>query len=178
MCRRTASTASRRCRRRASAEDAATLQAVPRVSTPPRLAFVDLAPDDPRLLSDALPVLRELRTELGAEQLVAIYAEGHPQGLRFTGVYDAGACVAVAGWRVIATTLPGRKLYVDDLVTRDDRRSRGYGHALLAELESRARAAGCMALDLDSATHRTDAHRFYMRERMPIVSFHFARLLD
>ncbi len=71
-----------------------------------------------------------------------------------------------------------RKLYVDDLVASASERSRGVGRALLAELAERARAAGCTAIDLDSALHRQDAHRFYIRERMPIVSFHFARQLD
>jgi GNAT superfamily N-acetyltransferase len=52
-------------------------------------------------------------------------------------------------------------------------RSQGVGRALLAELQQRARAAGCYMLDLDSATHRADAHRFYMREHMAIGAFHF-----
>jgi GNAT superfamily N-acetyltransferase len=142
------------------------------------MEFVDIEPDDPRLLGDVHPVLAELRTALSPDELAAIYAEGHPEGLRFTAVYDEGRCVAVAGWRVMATTVTGRKLYVDDLVTAADARSRGYGHELLQELTARARAAGCRAIDLDSATHRVDAHRFYMREGMPIVSFHFGRALD
>jgi GNAT superfamily N-acetyltransferase len=142
------------------------------------LDFVDLAPGDPRLVSDMLPVLRELRTELTARQLVSIYAEGYQQGLRFTAVYDGGRCIAAAGWRLVATTaVGGRKLYIDDLVVDATVRSRGYGRALLAELTGRARAAGCTVIDLDSATFRTDAHRFYMRERLAIHSFHFGRKL-
>lgn len=142
------------------------------------IRFVDLDPGDPRLESDLLPVLQELRTELTPEQFAAVYEEGHPQGLRFTVAYnDQGIPVGAAGWRVIATTIALRKLYVDDLVTTSSRRSTGVGAALLAELSERARAAGCSVIDLDSALHRADAHRFYLRERMPIVSFHFAKLL-
>ncbi len=127
----------------------------------------------------SFPVLRQLRTELTPEQLAAVYEEGHPQGLRFTVAYDnGGSAVGVAGWRVIATTVVRRKLYVDDLVTAQAARSTGVGSALLAELAERARAAGCTAIDLDSALHRADAHRFYLRERMPIVSFHFAKPLQ
>lgn len=108
--------------------------------------------------------------------MTAVYAEGYPQGLRFTTVYDErDRCLAVAGWRLMATTVAVRKLYVDDLVTTADQRSRGVGKALLEELERRARQAGCRAIDLDSAVVRTDAHRFYLRERMPITSLHFAR---
>ena len=142
------------------------------------MRFVDLSPGDPRLESDLLPVLGELRTELTPEELAAVYEEGYPQGLRFTVAYNNdGAAVGVAGWRVIATTIALRKLYVDDLVTAQSARSTGVGAALLAELTERARRAGCTAIDLDSALHRADAHRFYLRERMPIVSFHFAKLL-
>jgi GNAT superfamily N-acetyltransferase len=143
------------------------------------LQFVDIEPGDPRLSTEVHPVLAELRVELTPEEFADIYAEGYPQGLRFTAAYDArGRCVGVAGWRVMATTVAGRKLYIDDLVTAASDRSRGVGGALLAELTQRARRAGCRAIDLDSGLHRSDAHRFYLRERMPITSFHFARLLD
>ena len=122
-------------------------------------------------------MLAELRPQLTPESLRAIYAEGYPQGLRFTAAYLDGACVGAAGWRVVATTFCGRKLTIDDLVVASSARSRGVGSALLAELRERACAAGCHLLDLDSATSRAGAHRFYMRERMSIGAFHFiARL--
>lgn len=124
-------------------------------------------------------MLAELRTELTAQALESVYAEGHPQGLRFTAAYDeTGRCLAVAGWRVIATTAALRKLYIDDLVTAATERSSGVGSALLAELGRRARAAGCSTLDLDSGVRRADAHRFYFRERMAISSLHFSRTLQ
>ncbi len=123
-------------------------------------------------------MLAELRSDLTPEALEAVYAEGHPQGLRFTAAYDeTGRCLAVAGWRLVATTATLRKLYVDDLVTAAAARSTGVGGELLAELGQRAQAAGCTVIDLDSGVHRTEAHRFYFRERMSIVSLHFARRL-
>jgi GNAT superfamily N-acetyltransferase len=137
------------------------------------IQFTDIGPDDPRLAADILPVLRELRPHLTAESLTSIYTEGHLQGLRFTGAYLDGTCLAVAGWRIVATTFCGRKLTIDDIVTAATTRSTGLGRALLAELHERARTADCHLVDLDSATHRADAHRFYMRERMSIGAFHF-----
>jgi GNAT superfamily N-acetyltransferase len=125
-----------------------------------------------------LPVLVELRPHLDADSLTAVYAEGHPQGLRFLVAYDGDRCVGVAGWRIVALTFAIRKLYVDDLVTTSAGRSRGVGHALLAELETRGRAAGCTVLDLDSGVQRQHAHRFYFRERMHISSHHFTKALD
>jgi len=142
-----------------------------------RTQFADIGPDDPRLAADILPVLRELRSQLTPESLRVIYAEGHPQGLRFTGAYVDGVCLGVAGWRIVATTFCARKLTIDDLVVGTGARSQGVGRALLAELEQRARSANCNMLDLDSAMHRTEAHRFYMRERMSILAFHFVTAL-
>jgi GNAT superfamily N-acetyltransferase len=140
--------------------------------------LVDIDPGDPRLAADLLPVLVELRPDLTAESFAAIYAEGHPQGLRFLAAYDGDRCVGVAGWRILALTFAGRKLYVDDLVTTAATRSHGVGHALLTELEARARAAGCTVLDLDSGVHRKDAHRFYFRERMHVSAFHLSKELS
>jgi GNAT superfamily N-acetyltransferase len=143
------------------------------------MKIIDLEPGDPRLTDDLLPVLSELRPHLTDELFAEIYGEGHPQGLRFTAAYgDDGACVGAAGWRIVVNTSAVRKLYVDDLVTAATARSTGVGHALLAHLEGHARAAGCTSLNLDSGTHRTDAHRFYFRERMAVTAFNFDKRLD
>jgi GNAT superfamily N-acetyltransferase len=148
----------------------------PVVLTVADLELADLEPGDSRL-DEALVVLQELRPHLTAASFAAVYAEGHPQGLRFTAAYDGGRCVGVAGWRIVATTANLRKLYVDDLVTTAAARSTGVGRAVLGALAQRAGVAGCSALDLDSGVQRADAHRFYMREGLTISSFHFAREL-
>ena len=108
----------------------------------PAVHLVDVEPADPRLLSDVLPVLVELRPHLTAESVATIYAEAHPQGLRFLAAYDGDRCLGVAGWRLVTTTHTGRKLYVDDLVTTASARSRGVGHALLTELAQRGTRPG------------------------------------
>lgn len=140
------------------------------------LRLRDVEPGDPRL-AEVHAVLVQLRPHLDLAGLRAVYAEGHPQGLRFLAAYDDGHCVGIAGWRLMATTHAVRKLYVDDLVTDSAARSRGVGAALLQELERRARAAGATVLELDSGVQRHDAHRFYLRERMAIASHHFAKPL-
>jgi GNAT superfamily N-acetyltransferase len=141
------------------------------------MTLVDLEPGDPRLETDALPVLRQLRHHLTPESFATVYEQGHPQGLRFTAAYVDGRCVGVAGWRIVATTASLLKLYVDDLVTAEGARSQGVGRELLAALSQKALDAGCSVVDLDSATRRTDAHRFYVREGLAITSFHFTRSL-
>jgi GNAT superfamily N-acetyltransferase len=71
----------------------------------------------------------------------------------------------------------GRFLYVDDLVSASLYRSQGYGRAMLQWLKDRAVREHCVALRLDSGVQRLDAHRFYKREEMDIISYHFATSL-
>ncbi|MFJ3965536.1 GNAT family N-acetyltransferase [Streptomyces sp. NPDC090036] len=142
------------------------------------MKIIDLEPGDARLTADLLPVLLELRPHLTEELFLEIVTEARGQGLRFTAAYDAdGVCVGAAGWRIVVNTSMVRSLYVDDLVTAAATRSAGVGHELLAHLERHALAAGCTALTLESGTQRTDAHRFYFRERMAVTAFSFEKPL-
>ena len=68
---------------------------------------------------------------------------------------------------------PEKFLYVDDLVTREGDRSRGFGGELLDWLIKQAREYDCENLELDSGAERFDAHRFYLLKRMNISSYHF-----
>ena len=83
----------------------------------------------------------------------------------------------VAVYRVGENTFEGLHLYVDDLVTDENLRSRGVGRALMEHLQGLARAADCEAFTLDSGTQRQQAHNFYFREGMVVSSFHFRKPL-
>jgi len=71
----------------------------------------------------------------------------------------------------------GRFLYVDDLVTTDEQRSKGNGARMLSWLREYAVKEGCSELHLDSGMQRLDAHRFYEREGMSKTGFHIAEKL-
>ena len=79
----------------------------------------------------------------------------------------------VAGFRISESLAWGKFLYVDDLVSRSDDRSRGYGNELFNWLINYARTENCQQLTLDSGVQRFAAHRFYLRQRMEITSHHF-----
>lgn len=122
-------------------------------------------------------VVHELRSHLVREDFVARVRLQHQAGYRLAFISEHGVAVAAAGFRIATFLAWGRALYVDDLVTSARLRSRGHGKALLDWLAAHARANGCEQLHLDSGTQRKDAHRFYLRERMEISSFHFQRAL-
>ena len=140
------------------------------------IEIVEIAPHEERL-DEVYPVLHELRTELTPEDFRSIYANGYEGGYRVLGLFDEGECRAAAGFHISYGFLHGRFMYIDDLVTADRWRSKGYGKTLNDHLLERARVEGCRNVQLDSGTHRTDAHRFYLRERYDITSFHFLHKL-
>jgi GNAT superfamily N-acetyltransferase len=135
-----------------------------------------LALAEETLIREGERLHRELRPDLHANypaQLRAMFEEG----ARLTQLVDANEVRALAVWRIYHTTYAGKRLYVDDLVSTEMHRSKGYGRTLLGWIEQHAAAAGCQTLALDSGTHRTRAHRFYFRQGMFITSFHFAKKL-
>jgi GNAT superfamily N-acetyltransferase len=139
---------------------------------------------DIRMLSDeaalraAWPVVRQLRPQLDEDRFVAQALRQFAAGYHATALYDDGVPRAYAGWRVQEFLVHGLHLYVDDLVTDETVRGRGHGKALLDCLKAEARCRGCSRLQLDSGTHRKDAHAFYLREGLRIESFHFGVALD
>ena len=137
---------------------------------------IQLASTDAEI-RECFDVMAQLRTHLKADEFVARVRRMEREGFRLAALRDDDKVQAVAGFRIYENLVTGRQMYVDDLVTNNETRSRGHGAALLAWLADHARADGCVALELDSGTHRHDAHRFYFRERMRISSFHFIRAL-
>lgn len=124
-------------------------------------------------------VMRELRPKFErARDFVAQVRRQQKQGYQIAFVEDDGKVRAVAGYRYLESLFSGKFLYVDDLVTGEKDRSRGFGGDLLDWLFDEAAAHGCGRLELDSGVQRADAHGFYFSKRMAITSFHFGRSLD
>lgn len=140
------------------------------------MSVVEVAPGDPRL-AGVFEVMKELRTHLTLEQFREGYERALPEGYRVAAVFEEDSCRAVAGYRLMHNLVSGYHMYVDDLVTAERWRSHGYGRELNDHLVERASAEGCASVQLDSATYRRDAHRFYFRERYSIWSYHFVRPL-
>jgi GNAT superfamily N-acetyltransferase len=121
------------------------------------------------------PVMKQLRPHLQESEYVQRIREQQAEGYQLAAVQDERKIVCAAGFRILRSLSAGRHLYVDDLVTDEHGRSGGYGKTMLDWLVDYARGQDCGELHLDSGVHRTEAHRFYFRERMSIVHFHFRR---
>lgn len=136
---------------------------------------VFLAQDDDQIRS-CYAVMAELRPQVKADQFLSrVRRQQEIAGYELAGITaETGAEVkAVAGFRISENLAWGKFLYVDDLVSKSDERSKGYGGALFDWLVEYARRNDCDQFHLDSNVQRFAAHRFYLVKRMNIEAHHF-----
>lgn len=129
-------------------------------------------------IQDCFSVMSELRTHLKRNNFLATVRHMESEGFRLAYIEDAGEVVAVAGYRIYTNLFMGKNLYVDDLVTSANARSRGYGEQLIDWLRDKAKKSGCKAYHLDSGTARGQAHKFYFNQGFTITSYHFSEQLS
>lgn len=128
-------------------------------------------------IAKCFPVVVQLRPHLTETAFVEQVKRQQKSGYHLVYLEENGV-KAIAGFRILEMLANGRFLYVDDLVSDDSERSKGYGKSLMNWLTDYARSQNCISLQLDSGTHRTRAHRFYFRQGMAITSFHFSLKLN
>src|SRR5262245_56572213 len=120
-------------------------------------------------------VMVQLRTHIKeSEYLERVRRQEKLSNYNIAAVIEEGVVKCVAGYRISECLAWGRFLYVDDLITDSDARSRDYGKQIMSWLSEEARKHQCAQLHLDSGVQRYAAHRFYFRERMDITCYHFA----
>ena len=109
-------------------------------------------------MAAAYPLMRQLRDRIREETFVSEVRRQQEQGYRLFALFDGGQLVALAGIRRTHTLARGEHLFVDDLVSAEGERGKGYGREMMRRLAEMARADGIERIDLDS---RATAREFY-----------------
>ena len=109
---------------------------------------------------DAFPLMAMLRDRIQRETFLQEIRRQQLQGDELIGAFDEGRIVALAGVRRTHTLSRGEHLFVDDLVSDETLRGRGYGRALMKWLAERCVAEGIPRIYLDS---RNTAQGFYKK---------------
>lgn len=122
------------------------------------MTFKTLTTDEE--LTGAFPLMGMLRDRIHAETFVNEVRCQQQDGYELIGGFDEGRLVTLAGIRRAHTLSRGEHLFVDDLVTDESVRGRGYGTVMMEWLATRARAEGLDRIYLDS---RITARGFYER---------------
>lgn len=121
--------------------------------------------------------MAELRPNLIKDDFVETVRDMEKNGYRLLYLEEDSTVVAVAGYRIDKNLFLDKHLYIDDLVTAEKSRSKGYGETLVNWLRILATKEGCSYLHLDSGTHRGRAHKFYFEQGFTIASYHFSEKL-
>ena len=122
--------------------------------------------------------MSELRQHLKKEDFLSIIRHMETEGFKLAFIEDNGKVVATAGYRIYTNLFMGKHLYIDDLVTLESSRSRGYGEQMVQWLRNEAIKEKCNFFHLDSGTQRSAAHKFYFRQGFAIASYHFSERLN
>ncbi len=129
-------------------------------------------------LRKCFSVFRQLRPHLNEPAFLdQVRRQIRNHGYSRVYIEEHGSVKSAAGYRIAEFLAWGKTLYVDDLITEETDRGKGYGGRLMDWLVDQAKALGCAEIHLDSGVNRFDAHRLYLNKRMIISSHHFSRTL-
>ena len=134
----------------------------------PRLAITD---DE---ITNCFDAIVELRPHLSRDSFLTTVRTMEDDGFKLAFIEESNQVVAVAGYRIYSNLFMGKHCEVEDLVTVEQHRSKGYGEQMIKWLREQAIAQGCNVLHLDSGTHRGKAHKFYFAQNFTIASYHFS----
>lgn len=129
-------------------------------------------------IENCFDVLSELRPHLVKSDFLETIREMEKQGYKIAFIEESGTVVAAAGYRISNNLFMGKNLYVDDLVTSEKQRSKGFGEILIQWLRQEAQKEKCNFFHLDSGTQRGGAHKFYFKQGFTIASYHFSENLN
>ena len=128
-------------------------------------------------ISECFSLMQQLRPNLKIEDFNQQVRAQIKEGYTLFCMRKESEVVALCGCRVSRNLAWGRHLYIDDLITSNDKRSLGYGKEMMEFLIGFAKEKGCSEIHLDSGVQRFQAHKFYLREGFKIASHHFSKEL-
>ena len=111
---------------------------------------------------EAFPVMQQLRTHLDESTYLELVMDAQENdNYKMFVLFNNDKIVAVTGFKPMITLYYGRFVWVCDLVTDAQIRSKGYGEKLLTYVHEWAKENNYESIALSSGLQRTDAHHFY-----------------
>jgi ribosomal protein S18 acetylase RimI-like enzyme len=125
------------------------------------------------------PLMKELRPKLTLSDFISIYEQAKAANqYTLIGAYSGEECIALMGYRILYDYVHGKHLYIDDLVTLPDHRSKGAGARLLDEAEILAKNFNCNYVRLCTGSDNEGGKRFYEREGYKLRAVVYKRVID
>lgn len=122
-------------------------------------------------------VIFVLRPHLIREKFVSTIQEMISEGYQLAYIEENGKAASAIGFRYLQYLYNGKHIYIDDLVSLPETRSKGYAGMLLDYVHNLAKEKGYGCVALDSGHQRHAAHRLYLNKGYNIVAHHFVKNL-
>ena len=125
-------------------------------------------------IKNCYAVMSQLRPHLSIESFVA-QVKRQIENSNFQLVYlSENEIKAVAGIRIAEWLAGGKSLEIEDLVSKENERSKGFGGALFDWIVEYAKRENCSRTKLVSHVTRFGAHKFYLYKGMIIEAHYFS----
>ncbi|MFE7083516.1 GNAT family N-acetyltransferase [Priestia megaterium] len=110
---------------------------------------------------EAFPIVNQLRTDLTEQSYLELLKQMKQSGYKLFALYKERSIVTVAGISLQINFYNKKYVFVYDLITDTEHRSKGYGYKLLRYIDEWAKSNGAKYIALESGIQRIDAHKFY-----------------
>jgi GNAT superfamily N-acetyltransferase len=125
-------------------------------------------------IESCFPAFSLLRPHIRREEFLPQVRRQQTQSYQILALRHEGIVKSAAGFRFAEFLAWGKVLYIDDLTTLSEARSKGYAASLLDWLIDHAKSQGCQAVHLDTGYARHAAHRLYLRKGFQLGGHHMA----
>lgn len=126
-------------------------------------------------IAQAFDAFLELRPHLQSKEMfVGQVMEQYKEGYKIIAAYEQDEVVACIGFRFLTTLAWGKIFYIDDLITKEKTRGKGYGKFLLDHIIQIAREHLCKEVHLDTGYARHAAHKVYLKQGFEFHCHHLA----
>ncbi len=126
-------------------------------------------------IAQSFNVFVELHPHLTSkESFVNQIIEQQKEGYQIIAIEEDSEFVACIGLRFLITLACGKVLYIDDFITKEKARGKGYGKILLEHVIKIAKEQLCQAVHLDTGYNMHAAHKVYLKQGFEFYCHHLA----
>ena len=125
-------------------------------------------------IKKCFPVMKQLRPAFSEDDFIMQVERQQKNGYLLVFLDENDTVKSLAGFHISESLSWGEYLYVDDFITDEKSRSKGFGSQVFDWLVGYAKQKKLDALHLDSGVQkeRLDAHRFYFNQKciFPLIT--------
>lgn len=124
-------------------------------------------------ISKSFDLIKQLVDSIQENTFVAFVRRKEKMGYKLFALLEDDIIVSVIGIRIYEYFGCGKFLIIDDLITDNNKRSKGYGKVVFEWVKKYAKAKKCNEIHLESGVNRSRAHKFYFDQNMKIMNYNF-----